>query len=107
MPCGDLTQLLCKTRNKDSIALAIGTFPLLHCQPNGNYRPFATGFRLGMALYIDVSNLYTLLDQRWLCSGAIDDVLAELALLLLRVQLMSSKKVFVDLCKSKQNELER
>lgn len=38
-----------------------------------------------MPLYIDVSNLYTLLDQRWLWSGAIDGVLAELAVLLLRM----------------------
>ena len=41
------------------VALTIGAFPLLHRQPNGEYRPFATSFRLGMALYVDVFNLYT------------------------------------------------
>ena len=99
----DLTLLLHKIQNKDEIALIISTFPLLHCQPNGEYRPFAKSLRLGMALYVDVLNLYTLLDELWVSLGAIDGVLAELAVLSPAVQSMSSEKTFIHLCKLLQN----
>ena len=104
-PLRDLTRLLRKIQDKDEITLSIGIFPLLHCQPNGEYRPYAQGFRLGLALYVDVFNLYTLLNERWVSSGAIDGMFAELAVLLLGVQLMSSEKAFIHLCKLKQNGL--
>lgn len=42
-----LNQLFCKIQNNDKIALAIGTFPLLHCQPNSEYRLFAKSFDVG------------------------------------------------------------
>ena len=60
-----------------------------------------------MALYVDVFNLYTLLDERWVNSAAIDGVLAELAVLSSGVQLISSEKAFIHLCKLKQNGLVR
>lgn len=94
LPRESLTQLLSKIQSKDSIALAISTFPLLHHQPNGEYRPFAKGFRCGMALYVDVYTLYTFMDRQWLSSGAIDGALAELAVLSPGVQLMSSEKAY-------------
>lgn len=62
------------------------------------------GFRLGMALYVDLYNLSTLLDGQWLTSGAIDGVLAEMAVLSEGVQLMSSEKAFYHLCKLKRRE---
>ena len=59
-----LHQLFCKIRNNDKIALAISAFPLLHRQPDGEYCPFAKGFRCGMALYVDMYTLCTLLDHQ-------------------------------------------
>ena len=48
-----------------------------------------------------------LLDKRWVSSGAIDGVLAELAVLSPGMQLMSSENAFIHLCKLKQNGLVR
>ena len=100
--CDILDRLICKIQDKDEIALAIGAFPLLHSQLNGEYCPVARGFQLGMALYVDLFALCSLMDRQWLSSGAIDGVLAELAVVLPGVQLMSSEKAFCHYCKLKQ-----
>lgn len=104
LPPGRLNQLFRKIQNNDEIALAIGAFPLLHRQSDGEYRPFAKGFRRGMALYVDMYTLCTLLDRQWLSSGAIDGVLAKLAELSPGVQLMSSEKAYLHFCKLRIND---
>ena len=100
----ELTHLFRKIRQRDEVALAIGAFLVLHCQPDGEYCLFAKGFRLGMALFVDVFGLYSLLDREWLSAGAINSVLAELAVLSPRVQLMSSEKAYYHYCKLKQKQ---
>lgn len=60
---GRLNQLFCEIQNNDKIAVAISAFPLLHCQPDSEYRLFAKSFQCGMVLYIDIYTLCTLLDH--------------------------------------------
>lgn len=99
VPDEELAHLKCKLQERDEIALAIGKFPLLHRQSNGEYAPYAEGFRLGMNLHVDIFALMSLLDNAWLEANAIDGVIAELAVLSSGVQLMSSEMAFYVMCK--------
>lgn len=56
-----------------------------------------------MALYIDIYTLCTFFDYQWLSSGAINDILAELAELLPGVQLLLSEKAYFHFCKLRIN----
>ena len=44
LACCELTHLFCKIRQRKKVVLAIGAFPVLHCQPDGKYCPFTKGF---------------------------------------------------------------
>lgn len=100
----NLRKLKRKLQADDEIALAIGSFPLLHCQSNGEYAPYAEGCRLGINFHLDLSTLMTFLDNGWLSSSAIGGTLTKLAEFSPGVQLMSSEKVFYHLCKLRQNQ---